>query len=352
MRGLGEEIINTDAVMTALGSAIALSYQNPSFPLLKENMVFQAGIIGSAAYAKEANNHRLIADARPNYLKALFALPLDFGLGLGLAERFNQNFNIYSETTRGYQRQVVGYGGIYSFGVSVAKSFYKHIGFGLEYNRNFGNSQERWLFQALPQVTITTDTIVTNYRGDLLKFGICANFRDFNFGAIYEKVLPIYIDSRVIAHGVITDSVNGLKFQLPPRIGFGLSFKPINDLILCLDYFYRNSKDIKINDSTFAIYRNSNKYSIGLVYNHFDQHPLRIGYRYYDWYFADHNNKLINEQAITFGSSIFIPKFGSFDLALELIHRQGSSLTENIGRLNLTLHYEEAWKIRKRRWGY
>lgn len=353
IRGLGEEIINTDAVMTSLGSTISLSYQNPSYPLLKENMIFQAGIMGSGVYATQSKNHRFIADARPNYLKALFALPFDFGLGLGLSERFNQNFNIYSDTTlRGYQRQIIGYGGIYSFEVRVAKSFYKHIGLGFEYNRHFGSGYEQWFFQALPSITITTDTIATKYRGDGLKFGIYANLRNFNLGAIYEKDLPIYIDSRVLSHGAVTDSVSGLKFELPPRIGFGLSFNLMNDFTICLDYFYRNSQAAKINDSTRAIYHNSNKYSIGLVYNRFEQHPMRIGYRYYDWYFADHTDKIINEQAITLGSGIPIPKFGSLELALELINRRGSSLTENICRLNFTLHYEEAWKIRKRRWGY
>lgn len=354
MRGLGEEIINTGAVMTSLGSSITLSYQNPSYPVIKENMVFEAGIIGSGVLGKESNHQRFLADARPNYLKGIFALPLDFSFGLGLAERFNQNFDIYSDTLANYdyQRHIVGYGGIYNFSVGVARSFFQHASLGFEYNRNFGNAQESWFFEALPASNTTTDTVTTNYRGDALKFGLSANIWHLTLGALYEYDLPIYIDSRVLSHGVITDSISGLKFEFPSRIGFGLSFAPINKILISLDYFHRNSKDTKIGDSSSAIYHNSSKYSLGLAYKLDEKYTLRLGYRNYDWYFTEATNQPIKEQAISLGSGIPIPKFGSFDIALELINRNGGSLTENIFRLNLTLHYEEAWKIRKRHWGY
>ncbi len=354
MRGLGEEVINTDATMTALGSAVALSYQNPSLPIEKEKTVFQAGIIGSGVLGNQFKYHRFITDARPNYLKGIFVLPFDFSFGIGLTEKYNQNFNVYSDTINhpGYQRQIVGYGGIYCAGISLAKSFYKHFAIGFEYGRYFGNFQELWFFQALPSFTITTDTVTTNYRGDNLKFGFGASIKNFNLGILYEKNLPIYIDNRVLSHGVLIDSAMGLKLELPPRIGLGLSFSPLPKFAIILDYFHRQSKNIKINQNRSPIFQNSNKYSIGFIYNLDDKHPIRFGYRYYDWYFVDHTNKLINEQAITLGSGIPIPKFGSLEFALELINRKGSTLTENICRLNLTLHYEEVWKIRKRRWGY
>lgn len=354
MRGLGEEIINTDAVMTSLGSAITLSYQNPGYPVLKENMIFEAGIIGSGVLGKESNHQRFLADARPNYLRGIFALPLGFGFGLGLSERFNQNFDIYSDTftNPGYQRHIVGYGGIYNFGVSLAKSFFQHASLGFEYNRDFGRAQESWFFEALPASNTTTDTVTNIYRGDVLKFGLGASIWHFTLGALYEYDLPIYIDSKVLSHGVISDSISGLKFKLPPRIGFGLSFIPINQLFICLDYFYRNSQAIKIGDSTNAIYRNSSKYSLGLAYKLSEKYTLRLGYRNYDWYLTEASNQPIKEQAVTLGSGLPIPKFGSLDIALELINRKGGSLTENIFRLNLTLHYEEAWEKRKRHWGY
>lgn len=352
MRGLGEEIINTDAVTTSLGSAISLSYQNPSYPIKKENTIFEATVIGSGIYGDDANHHRFISNVRPNYLKGLFVLPFGFGFGLGLAERFNQNFDVYSDSQLGYQRHVVGYGGIYSIGVSISKSFYDYVGLGFEYNRNFGDAQERWFFETSTGSNITTDTVATNYRGDLLKFGLSSHIWIFNLGVLYEKNLPIYIDSRVLSHGVVTDSISNLKFQIPARIGFGISFNPINKLLISLDYFHRNTKNIKIADTNSMIYRNCNKYSIGFEYNLNNRNPLRIGYRYYDWYFVDQSSKIINEQAITIGIGIPIPKFGSFNLALELINRKGSSISEKICRLNITLHYEETWKIRKRRWGY
>jgi len=354
LRGLGEEIINSDAVMTSLGSDISLSYQNPSFPIIKENAIFEAGIIGSGVLGKQANNQRLIADARPNCLKGIFALPLSFGIGFGLSERFNQNFDVYSDTliSPGYQRQVVGYGGIYNLGVSIAKSFYDRVGLGVEYNRNFGDAHERWFFEALPSSNITTDTVIANYSGDLLKFGLSANIWKITLGVLYEKNLPIYINSRVLSHGVVTDSINNLKFELPDKLGFGLSFNPFEKFTIFLDYFNRNSQNTKINDSISAIYHNSTKYSLGFAYQLNERYILRLGYRNYDWYFTEVTNKVIKEQAITLGTGIPIPKFGSFNFSLELINRKGGSLTENICRLNLTLHYEEAWKRRKRQWGY
>jgi opacity protein-like surface antigen len=353
MRGLGEEIINTDAIMNSLGGTVIFSYQNPSYPVINENTVFEATIIGIGVYGKDANHRRFIADARPNYLKGIFSLPYEFGIGLGLSERFNQNFDVYSDTIAnpGYQRHIVGYGGIYSFAISLSRSFYKHIRFGLEYNRHFGDAQERWFFETSQTTTITTDTVTTDYRGDAFKFGFCANLFSFNLGVLYEKNLPLYISSQVLSHGVLTDSISNLKFQFPPRIGFGLSFNAINKLTFYLDYFHRNSENTTIADTNWTIFKNSNKYSLGIEYKLDEKHSLRAGYRYYDWYFTDHSNSIINEQAITLGSSIPIPKFGAFNFALELINRKGSSLSEKICRLNVTLHYEEAWRIRKRRWG-
>lgn len=354
MRGLGEEIINTDAVMTALGSTITLSYQNPGYPIRKENIIFEAGIISNNVLGIESDNRRFISNVRPNYLKGIFVLPLDFSFSLGLSERFNQNFNIYSDTLAflGYQRQIVGCGGIFSFKVGVAKSFYQHFGLGIEYNRNFGNAYEHWFFEVLPSGTITTDTITTDYRGDALKFGICTKLSNFNLAILYEKTLPIYIDSKTISHNIITDSIFGLKFEFPPRIGFGLSFNPTSNLIICLDYFHRNSGNTKIADTLSPIFCHSNKYSLGFAYQLNEKYIIRIGYRYFDWYLTASAKQIINEQALTIGSGIPIPKFGSFNFALELINRRGGTLTEDIARLNLTLHYEETWKIRKRRWGY
>lgn len=357
MRGLGEEIINTDAVTTSLGSAISLSYQNPSYPINKDNTIFEAAVIGSGIYGNDAGHHRFISNVRPNYLKGIFVLPFGFGFGLGLAERFNQNFDVYSDSQFGYQRHVVGYGGIYSVGVSISKSFYDYVGLGFEYNRNFGDAQERWFFETSTGSNITTDTVATNYRSDLLKFGFSANFNIFNFGFFYEKNFPIYIDSRVLSHGVIADSGSNMQLKFPERLGFGISFDIISELAIYIDYFYRDRAQRggiypRVDDPRWNIFNKTSKYSLGLEYKLDEKHSVRVGYRYYDWYFVDQANKTINEQAIALGSGIPIPKFGSFNFAIELINRKGGTLSEKICRLNLTLHYEEAWKIRKRRWGY
>ena len=358
MRGLGEEIINTDALTTSLGSSNSLSYQNPSYPIKKDNTIFEAALIGSGIYGKDASNQRFISNVRPNYLKGIFVLPLGFGIGLGLSERFNQNFDVFSDSQFGYQRHIVGYGGIYSVGLGISRSFYEHVGLGFEYNRNFGDAQERWFFESSIGTNINTDTVATNYRGDLLKFGLSANIWKLNLGVLYEKDFPIYINSRVLSHGVITDSIENLEFRFPAKIGLGLSFEAMPKLTFYLDYFHRNnpfrqtSGALPPESIVNIIYRNTDKYSLGIEYKLNEKHSLRVGYRYYNWYFVDRSNKTINEQAITLGSGIPIPRFGSFNFALELINRKGGSLTENICRLNLTLHYEEAWKIRKRRWGY
>ncbi|MFB0510062.1 MAG: hypothetical protein ACETVX_06165 [bacterium] len=352
MGGLGEEIITFDARSGSLGGISALSYQNPSYPLIRQNTILEAAIIGSGVYGKDTDKRRFIAGVRPNYLKGIFGLPLGFGIGLGLAERFNQNFDIFSDSQAGYQRHIVGYGGIYNFNLSLARTFYNILGLGVEYNRNFGNSLERWFFETSQTTTITTDTVITEYRGDGLKFGVSAQVWAFNLGAVYEKPMPLYINGQVLSHGIVTDSFSDLKFEYPPRIGFGLSFDAIPKLTIYLDYFNRKSKNTKVADTAWSIFRNSNKYSIGFEYNLDDKHPLRVGYRYYDWYFTETSNQVINEQALTLGSGIPIPGFGVFDFTIELINRKGGALTERIGRLNLTLHYEEAWKIRKRRWGY
>jgi hypothetical protein len=356
MRGFGEQIIYTDAISSGLGGLVSLGRENPSFPLTLDKTTFYASIAPSFVFGQQNRMKRAIYDIRPIAVDGKIPLPYGFRIGLKLAEQFNQNFNIYSESTQfsnyWIRRHIIGQGGIYRIAGGISKSFFdQQLSLGFEYSKLLGQSMERWYFEVMNGSYITIDTINTNYSGNSIRFGALANISFITLGVSVENILPGRISSKVISHGVVVDSVKGLKFTAPYNIGLGIIVNKLSGTKFFLDIFYENWSNTKFSDTLVTGYKNSMKYSVAAEHWLNDIYPLRIGLRYYQTYLKDHLGNQINEIALTGGSSIKIPKFGFLDYSLEIMRRQGKELKETIGRINFSFSYDEAWKKRTRRWG-
>lgn len=354
-RGLGEEVLFNDARMRGVGGALALSYENPSYPLSLTKTRFNATINSNFLLGQEAAKTRFLVRAKPQYLKGIVPLPKNLRLRLGMSQKYDQEFDVYSDSFGFYRRHIKGSGGIYNFSLGVSSapltSDKWQLAIGLDYHYSLGRAQEDWLFEVFPGNYLSIDTIKTHYSGQGLNFGFNSRLRFFDLGFFYELPFPYYAKSQIRSHSQITDSAN-LRIELPQ--GFGLGIKaPIGEkLSFYLDLFFKNYKKTTISDSIWTILRMTKKYSIGVEYFLTERHPLRFGFRHYDWNLLAQNNSPILENALTLGSSVPISKFGSWDFSLELIRRRGGELTELVGRFTMTLSFEEKWEKRKRRWGY
>lgn len=357
MKGFGEEILYKDARASSLGGLIGLSKENPAFPLQSNKTEFSGTIVSNFVYGQESGNSRMIYDIRPLMINGKIPLPYKFCIGFKLSEYFNQNFNIYSDSIQfsNYwtRRHIVGQGGIYGASVSLARSLFKEkISCGIEYSKLLGRSSELWYFEVLNGNYITLDSVLTTYSASRLCFGLFANLSYFTIGVMAEDILTGKINSEVISHGMTVDSVNGLEFNMPYGFGTGIIFDKFAKTKFYLDGFYRNWEKATIADTVISRFNNSMKYSLTVEHWLTDYHPLRVGLRYYSTYLSDYVGIQIKEYALTCGSNVPIAKFGSLAYSLEIIRRQGKEVKETIGRLSLSLFYEEAWKKRTRRWGY
>jgi len=357
MKGFGEEILYTDANSAALAGLVGLSRENPAFPIALTKTNFSGTVLSNFVYGQENSKSRMIYDIRPLVIDGKIPLPYNFRIGMNLRERFNQNFDIYSDSIpfSGYwtRRQIIGKGGIYGLSFNAGKSFPKQkISLGFEYSRLLGQAVERWYFDIINGNYRTEDSITTNYSAHNLRFGICSEISFITLGIFGEDILPGKISSKVVSHGAVVDSVDGLKFNLPYSLGIGLAVNKFERTKLYFDVFYRAWDKTTIADTAVSRFSNSMKYSIAAEHWLTDYYPLRVGLRYYSLYLTDHLGLQIKEYALTCGSSMPIPKFGYFDYSLEIIQRQGKEIKETIGRINFSLSFEEAWKKRTRRWGY
>lgn len=357
MKGFGEEMLCTDARCASLAGLVNLGNENPAAPLILKSAEFQASILSNFVYGQQVEMKRMIYDIRPLMVAGKIALPYRFCFGLKLSEVFNQNFDIYSESIQvaNYwtRRHIIGKGGIFGISTLLSKRFFDDkISLGFEYSKLIGQELEQWNFEVFQGNYSTSDTVEIQYAAHRLRVGLIGKFRCLQIGLIGEDILPGTINQKVVSHNAVVDSTSGVKVDLPNSLGLGVSFNRIPKTTLYADLFLRNWSRSTINDTVISTYSNSMKISLGAEYLLTENILLRFGVRYYQSYQTDINNYKISEYAITAGSRVPIPKFGGFDFGLELIQRQGRDIKETIGRLGLSLAYEEVWKKRTRRWGY
>jgi len=345
-RGLGEDILVSDAVMEAYGKRVSLSLLNPAYPSQFPLTSFFLTGLGGAIYAQEDNRERALWDIRPQTFIALIPLPYSTGISLGISESFNQSFDIFSDSISvsgiSYQHHVKGRGGIYRGYIGGCKSLFNHISIGLEYNYLFGGSTEEWMLKILGGEYLTHDSCKAGYSGDYLKTGILIHTKFLSFGGLCEMPGRLNI-STCVKTVAKTDSFK-VKGSLPLSYGFGLKVSPKKGVELSFDYFKRVWKDKTIGGVKF---KDSDKYSIGIGYKYW-----RLGYYRMNWSSLTIENRPIREEMVSIGYPLPLKPWGVLQLCGGAGKREGENLREWIGRVGFTLFFQEPWKKRKRKWGW
>ncbi|MEO0077660.1 MAG: hypothetical protein ABIK86_01485 [candidate division WOR-3 bacterium] len=351
MRGLGEITPLAEARLDALGNPRALSSANPGAFVNLTGTRFDLSVLAAGLYGRQREQDRLLGDARPGAFQAAVPLPLAGRLVLGLDQRFNQDFDVWSESAPGsHLYHVIGRGGIYALRAGIAKSFFDRLCAGLEYNYHLGAAREDWRFHPGSGSSFSTDTVEIYYSGSGLRAG--ASFETPRLGAalLYETQLDLNAIRYTRIHGITADSLHTYRLRLPHVIGMGLTASLLERLRLVAALEYRPWAATTI-DNTLVGYHNTWRVSAGGEFNLLENLPLRLGYSSENWYF-DASTGRIREHAISIGSGLPIPKFGSLDMSGSVALRRAGDLTEFAGSLTVTLAYREQWQKRTRRWGY
>jgi hypothetical protein len=360
-RGLGEVAPSGDARVVALGDPFAFSTLNPGALVRLDRTAFHFSGIAMANIGTRNGNSRLLKDVRPSAFFVAAPLPLQFRAFAGLTEKLNQNFDIWSESMpdTAYRRHVVGRGSIQTLSVGVSKSLFNSLCAGIEYNRLMGGSRENWRFEMLSGGYTSTDTIEADYSAHTFKAGLALQTSYVEFGAYYEPAVTLTVQRLKRVHGVISDSMVTSEIRLPNSWSTALAVNPTRGLgvNLGLTMMPWSGATITKNDTTERLgFRDAWRGSIGIQYDIDSLHPVRVGFARRNWYYTATGQQQvimpITENAITFGTSVPIPEFGSLDIAGEILFRNSMVLSETGGRLMLTLAYAEAWSKRTRNWGY
>lgn len=352
-RSLGEVTLPADARTCGLGAPAALSYQNPGILVHLPWTSFTGSLLAACAVGTQTNQTRFIGDARPAGLHAAAPLPFETRLALGIEERFNQDFNLWSESLpdTGYRYHVIGRGGVYALRCGISRSLFGRLGIGLEYNRLLGGAHEDWQFEVANGRYVSTDTVELDYRGNGLRLGASFQTGRLALGAHYSLPHRLTARSSRRVHGVIEDSVRTYLLSIPGDIALAASFAPLEPLTAVLGLDYRPWSGLRLDTAALPGCRNSLRASLGLEYLA-GRVPLRLGYSYAPWYYLARDSSAIVEHRLHLGTGVPVAGFGSLELSAEIGQRRSNGLTEYCGRLMLSLAYHEAWLERTRRWGY
>lgn len=351
MRGLGEITPVAEARLNALGDPTALSVANPGAFVSLPGTRFDLSALSTVLYGSQRGQTRLLGDVRPAAFQTAVPLPLTGRLILGLDQRLNQDFDVWSESVPdSYRRHVIGRGGVYALRAGLAKSFFEHFCIGLEYDHHLGAAREDWQFHTGTGSSYSTDTVEIDYSGSGLRAGASFQTSRLGAGLLYEPRLGLTALRYTRVHGVTADSLRTYRLRLPHVIGIGITGSPLEKLRLIAALEYRPWAGATADDAILG-YQNTWRASVGSEFDLLENVPLRLGYSHQNWYYNSVEGPIV-EHAASIGSGLPIPRFGSLDFAGSVFLRSSGGLTETAGRLTVTLAYREQWQKRTRRWGY
>jgi opacity protein-like surface antigen len=355
-RGLGQIASVSDARVLGLGSPLALSYRNPGILVHLDQTSFNLSAFGAGTLGEESGNRRLIGNVRPAGFHAAVPLPLKGRLLLGLDQRFDQDYDVWSESLpeTPYLYHITGRGGLYALRAGLSVSLFDLVCVGGEYNHLLGSSRELRQIQVTEGNYVSSDTVAARFSANTFRVGAAVQLPRFSAAAFFEPGLDITVNSLFLIHGSVGDSTNIIR--LPYTLGTGASFLPLDRFGIAAGVEYRPWSGILVDSESRQRYRDALRVSVGTWYDLAENWPIRLGYSYEDWYLTarapDNTDDPIQQHAVHLGTSIPIPKFGSLDIGTEIARRETQTLTETAARLMLSLSYHEAWNRRTRRWGY
>jgi hypothetical protein len=346
-RGLGEEVSTFDAYQSSLGKNCIFSYENPAFPLELKNTITIGNINQQILFAQEKKDKRLLYQFLIDYVKIVIPGFYQTNFGLGLRRRFTQDFDIYSETLGNYFWHIIGRGGINSLSFSLGKRIKDFLSFGLSYNYLFGGSEEIWSFETEENI-LTQETIFGQYRASSYQVSILGKVGNLQIGSSGETFLPL----RYQGYLSLSSETTRKEIKIPLVFNLGFAYNLNEYRKFFFGFNFKNWRAIKLEGKESPLFTDGFLISLGASDYWKEKIPFRIGYAENFWYLLSRSGRRIGESSLTFGTSIKIPRFGFFDLSLEALYRRGGKLREIATKFLFSLRFDEAWKIRERRWGY
>jgi len=304
------------------------------------------GFVSEFVQAVDSSNVRSGFLTRPERLEFYFPLPYNLGLAAQVAERFDLDFSVQSDSVRSVYtliRRIEGRGGIEGARVALDKSFYNVFYLCAGYERYFGGAWERWTSEVVELETITTDSLLYHFGGDGV-WGVCGvHLGGVRLRGFYAYPFALRVTTEVQTSRD-TSTVDSVSYVPPVEFG-GL-----------LNYTGRRLS------LGFAYIQQSGGEDGGLFFNTGRLAELNAAWRlealtltgragWSEWYARTADGSAISELYAGLGVRIPIESYGWGVVELKGGLRRGGTLSEYRAELRTGLEFNEIWKKRERMWG-
>jgi hypothetical protein len=284
---------------------------------------------------------------RPELFRFYLPLAWRFGLGVQIAQRFNLDFAVESDSAYSSDytliRRVKGRGGIEGLRVSLDKSFFDIVYLGAGYERLFGGAWERWDSEIVELGRTTVDSLLYFFGGNGfwgmagLKLGP-VELRGF-YG--YPLDLKVTTEVQTSRDTTVVDSAS----YVPPGEMGGVVTYSANKLELGLAYIHQTARDPT---------------SLSFVPGHLIQTDAsaelkpfvltgKAGWK--SWYVESSDGSPIRDIYLGIGMRIPIQSYGFGIVEVSGGLRSGRDISEYHVELYTGLEFRELWKKRERMWG-
>ncbi|WP_157972907.1 OmpP1/FadL family transporter [Aureibaculum luteum] len=382
--GLGVENTTYFNRFTSLGNsgiayrdAFSLNNTNPASlaDIGINTFLYELGLNATISNNQTSSIHENTYDFNFSHLALAFPIKKGWGLSFGLLPYTKVGYEVdISENIIGssssYLTNIIGSGGLNKVFLGNGFKLNKNINVGADMSFLFGEiSQEKWVYTTNSSAYIENSSF---YNGFNAKFGIhYTNYKllkGTTFGATFD--VPSNLSGKNTLDGYKTLSNSSEvtfetgeetdldNFQMPMKVGFGISSRINQNLILNFDYkknFWSNTSQ---KDDTGS-YINQDIYAFGIEYRKigdefyfWNRVKYRLGFNY-DSGFLNLSNNDIDSY---FGSiGLGIPLTPSNNSTLNLSYSYGkqgttdnSLILENFHKFTLNISLKGDWFKKKK----
>ncbi len=301
-------------------------FKYPFFePANKSAIIFGIRPVYNLLY--QDGNYRGVFWINPFHFSLNIVLPAQSALGVALSERFDQNFDIYTniDTNSSYhfQRHIISRGGINELNISLTKIWADHLLTGFAITPLFGSTEELWEFNLINSGYTVSDTISYNYTGLLYTAGLGLKTKRGQINC-YGEFGP-----ELTAKSFVRGDEHTERVGLPRRFGaiLALNFANYGAILQIEKSLWQQNH---LNDAW--------RFKLGLATGSND-----LSYQFNPWYI-----KGVNEHCLSFSKMLPVAKLGRFIIVLNLAIKNRENLYEVTFNPSLFLSFEEIFGVRKK----
>ncbi|MEO0113693.1 MAG: hypothetical protein ABIK80_07050 [candidate division WOR-3 bacterium] len=266
---------------------------------------------------------RLVFNFHPEEFYFFIPFLKTYHIGLKIDEYLNQEYDIYYQPENfkkeGYFWHVTSQGGIYNFGLILAKTFNNLFLFG-EGNFNLGNNLEIFAVEKDKNI-FACETVSYDYVGKNFKLGFLLKLNRFSLGFQNNFLKEIKEKRR------------SKKYLLKPDFKIFFSIYLKDNFRFSSSYFYQQDS---------LLFPLKNTFSFSLDFSFLNRiNRISIGFSLKD----------IKKIYLDVLSEIIIKNYGSFYPELSIGYHRKGNLSEILFAFKFNTLFEEFWRKRVRRWG-